>query len=44
MATAAILGGYVGAIGAMQINPPFLKAFIVVLGCGPTLSFFWRGV
>jgi uncharacterized membrane protein YfcA len=44
MATAAILGGYLGAIGAKQINPHFLKAFIVVLGYGPTLCFFWRGV
>jgi uncharacterized membrane protein YfcA len=44
MATAAILGGYLGAIGAKQINPRFLKAFIFVLGCGPTLSFFWRGI
>jgi uncharacterized membrane protein YfcA len=44
MATAAILGGYLGAIGAKQINPRFLKAFIVVLGCGPILRFLWRSI
>jgi hypothetical protein len=32
------------AIGAKQINPRCLKALIVVLGCGPSLSFFWRGI
>jgi len=39
----ALAGGYLGAQGARLVHPALLKWFIVALGAGLTVFFFWRG-
>jgi uncharacterized protein len=38
-----LAGSYLGARAARRIEPRILKAFIVLLGAGLTIFFFWRG-
>jgi uncharacterized protein len=40
----ALAGGYLGARGARYLNPALLKGFIVALGAGLTVFYFWHGV
>ena len=39
----ALAGGYLGAHGARRLKPVLLKGFIIVLGAGLTVFFFWHG-
>ncbi len=44
MLVASVVGGYVAARGAQRLDQRLIKGFIVVLGAGLTVFFFWRGV
>ena len=44
MLIASLIGGYVGAHGARQVDQRLIKGFVVVLGGGLTVYFFWHGV
>ena len=44
MIIGSIAGGWVAAHGAQRIDQRLIKGFIIVLGAGLTVFFFWRGV
>jgi uncharacterized membrane protein YfcA len=44
MVLGSIAGGYVAAHGAQRIDQRLIKGFIIALGAGLTVFFFWRGV
>jgi uncharacterized membrane protein YfcA len=44
MLVSSLVGGYVGAHGARQIDQRLIKGFVVVVGTGLTVYFFWHGV
>jgi len=44
MLVASLIGGYVGAHGARQVDQQLIKGFVAVLGIGLTVYFFWHGV
>jgi uncharacterized membrane protein YfcA len=44
MLVSSVVGGYVAAHGAQRLDQRVIKGFIVVLGAGLTVFFFWRGV
>jgi uncharacterized membrane protein YfcA len=44
MLVGSVVGGYVAAHGAQRLDQRVIKGFIVVLGAGLTVFFFWRGV
>jgi len=44
MLVGSVVGGYVAAQGAQRLDQRVIKGFIVVLGAGLTVFFFWRGV
>lgn len=44
MLAGAIAGSYIAARWAQQINQRLIKGFVIVLGAGLTVYFFWRGV
>ena len=44
MLVASVVGGYVAAKGAQRLDQRLIKGFVVVLGAGLTVFFFWRGV
>lgn len=39
-----LVGGYVGAHGARLVDQQWIKGFVIVLGVGLTVYFFWHGV
>lgn len=44
MLIGSTIGGYVGAHGAKRVDQRLIKGFVVVLGAGLTVYFFWHGV
>lgn len=44
MLIGSAIGGYFGAHGAKRIDQRVIKAFVVLLGAGLTVYFFWHGV
>ena len=44
MLVGSAIGGYVGAHGAKRVDQRLIKAFVIVLGAGLTVYFFWHGV
>ena len=44
MLVSSVVGGYVAAHAAQRLDQRLIKGFIVVLGAGLTVFFFWRGV
>jgi hypothetical protein len=44
MLAGAIAGSYIAARWAQRINQRLIKGFVIVLGAGLTVYFFWRGV
>lgn len=44
MLIGSAVGGYLGAHGAKRVDQRLIKAFVVVLGAGLTVYFFWHGV
>ena len=44
MLVSSFVGGYVGAHGAKLIDQQIIKGFIIALGAGLTIYFFWHGV
>jgi uncharacterized membrane protein YfcA len=44
MLIASLIGGYVGAHGAQKVDQRLVKGFVVLLGAGLTVYFFWHGV
>jgi uncharacterized protein len=42
MIAGAILGGYVGAHYAQKVPPAWIRAFVVLVGAGMTVYFFWK--
>jgi uncharacterized protein len=44
MIVGSVAGGWVAAHGAQRFDQRVIKGFIVVLGIGLTVFFFWRGV
>lgn len=44
MLIGSTVGGYIGAHGAKRIDQRVIKAFVVLLGAGLTVYFFWHGV
>ncbi len=42
MILGALLGGYAGAHYAQKLPPVFIRAFVIVVGAGMTLYFFWK--
>jgi uncharacterized membrane protein YfcA len=42
MIAGAILGGYVGAHYAQKVPPAWIRAFVVLVGAGMTIYFFWK--
>jgi uncharacterized protein len=44
MVVGSVAGGYVAAHAAQRIDQRVIKGFVIVLGAGLTVFFFWRGV
>ena len=44
MLIASLIGGYVGAHGARQVDQRLIKGLVIALGVGLTVYFFWHGV
>jgi uncharacterized membrane protein YfcA len=44
MLVSSLIGGYVGAHGAKLVDQQWIKGFVIVLGVGLTIYFFWHGV
>ncbi len=42
MIAGGIVGGYVGAHYAQKISPPWIRAFVVIVGAAMTVYFFWK--
>jgi uncharacterized membrane protein YfcA len=42
MIVGAIVGGYVGAHYAQKVPPTWIRAFVVLVGAGMTIYFFWK--
>jgi uncharacterized protein len=42
MIAGGILGGYVGAHYAQKLPPAWIRAFVVLVGTGMTVYFFWK--
>jgi uncharacterized protein len=42
MILGGILGGYVGAHYALKLPQPWIRAFVVLVGAGMTIYFFWK--
>jgi len=42
MIVGALLGGYFGAHYAQKLPPAWIRAFVVVVGTGMTVYFFWK--
>jgi uncharacterized protein len=42
MIAGAIFGGYFGAHYAQKLPPAWIRAFVIVVGTGMTLYFFWK--
>ncbi len=43
MIAGAILGGYFGAHYAQKLPQAWIRAFVIVVGTGMTIYFFWKG-
>jgi len=43
MIVGAIVGGYFGAHYAQKLPPAWIRAFVIVVGIGMTVYFFWKG-
>jgi uncharacterized membrane protein YfcA len=43
MIAGAILGGYLGAHYAQKLPGPWIRAFVIFVGTGMTVYFFWKG-
>lgn len=44
MLVGAIAGSYIAARWAQRLDQRLIKAFVIILGAGLTVYFFWRGV
>ncbi len=44
MAASSVIGAYVAAHSAQRLDQRLIKGFVVVLGAGLTVFFFWHGV
>ena len=42
MILGALLGGYAGAHYAQKLPPAFIRAFVIAVGAGMTVYFFWK--
>jgi uncharacterized protein len=42
MIAGGIVGGYVGAHYAQKVPPAWIRAFVVLVGAGMTIYFFWK--
>ena len=42
MIAGALLGGYFGAHYAQKLPPAFIRAFVIAVGTGMTIYFFWK--
>jgi uncharacterized membrane protein YfcA len=42
MIAGGIAGGYIGAHYALKIPQPWIRIFVVLVGIGMTIYFFWK--
>jgi uncharacterized membrane protein YfcA len=42
MTAGAIIGGYLGALYAQKLPQSYIRAFVIAVGTGMTLYFFWK--
>jgi len=42
MIVGALFGGYLGAHYAQKLPPAWIRAFVLVVGIGMTVYFFWK--